>query len=225
MPDSDASPRNDYEREFVAMMADVDVLIESITNPHHRKILVNYRRHGLLEVAGRYAELLAPTMTVEEPAYRIVEGGKTTLLTGMAQVRAFYESLHALDMLVMWTGRQRMAVHDWGFAGEAQFSQFVPGRMMADNVFAAVGGEAQAQAQAEGGNKEGGVDPDAWYLVRRTFAFVWPYAADGRMIGEHVYEDPATKTVERVDKDVVITGARAAVLLAPIIDKYGRCED
>jgi hypothetical protein len=40
MPDSghaDAAPRNDYEREFVDMMADVDVLIESIDNPKHKK--------------------------------------------------------------------------------------------------------------------------------------------------------------------------------------------
>jgi hypothetical protein len=158
-------------------------------------------------------------MTVEEPAYRIVEGGKTTMLTGMAEVRAFYETLHAVDMLVMWTGRQKMAVHDWGFAGEAQFSQFVPGKMLADNVFAAVGGAGEEKEE-----KDSGFDKDGWYLVRRTFAFVWPYAEDGRMIGEHVYEDPATKTVEKVDASVVITGSRAAVLLAPIIDKYGRCE-
>lgn len=40
MPDTghaDATPRNAYEREFVAMMDDVDGLIESTENPKHRK--------------------------------------------------------------------------------------------------------------------------------------------------------------------------------------------
>lgn len=196
-------------------------------------VLINYRRHGLLEVAGRYTELLAPTMTVEHPRYHIIEGGKTTILDGMDQVRGFYEMLAKLDMLVMWTGRQKMAVHDWGFAGEAEFSQFVPGKMLGDNVFGSVGGTdaegggAGASASKEDASDKGkgaqAVDPDGWYLVRRTLAFVWPYADDGRMIGEHVYEDPATKTVEKVDAGVVITGARATELLNPIIDKYGVC--
>ncbi|MFT4395240.1 hypothetical protein ACLTEW_09940 [Gordonia lacunae] len=41
--------RTTYEEEFVHMMDDVDVLIDTLTNPLHRKILINYRRHGLLE--------------------------------------------------------------------------------------------------------------------------------------------------------------------------------
>lgn len=40
------------------------------------------------------------------------------------------------------------------------------------------------------------------------------------MIGEHVYEDAELKVVTQVAPDDVITGARAAHLLSPIIDKY-----
>ncbi|GAA1076151.1 hypothetical protein [Tsukamurella spumae] len=201
-----------YEKEFVAMMDDVDVMIESLTDPAHRRILVNYRRHALLEVSGRYEELLMPTMTVEHPHYRLFEGGQGLILDGMAAVRAFYQQLADLDMLVMWTGKQRMAVHDWGFAGEAEFSQFVPGALLGDNVFQSVNADPEAESP---------YDKEAFYLVRRRLSFVWPYAEDGRMIGEHVYEDTESKSVEKVADEDVITAARAAELLAPLIDKYG----
>lgn len=206
--------RTDYEREFVNMMRDVDELIDSTDNPLHRKILINYRRHGLLEVSGRYEELLAPDMTVEHPHYRIFEGGNPVILDGMDTVRSFYQSLAEIDMLVMWTGHQKMAVNDFGFAGEAEFSQFVPGAMLGDTVFGNVGNEP---SQDDG---TGDVIRDRWYLVRRTLAFFWPYDEQGRMIGEHVYEDSASKVIVEVDASDVITGARAAQLLSPIIDKY-----
>ena len=60
-----------------------------------------------------------------------------------------------------------MTVTDWEFAEEAEFSQFVPGGRLGDNVFAAVG------AEADGGQTAGApYDPDKWYLVRRTLAFI-----------------------------------------------------
>lgn len=213
---TDAQPRTSYEHEFVQMMDDIDELIEATADPRHRKILINYRRHGLLEVAGRYEELLQPEMTVRHPHYRLFEGGEGVIIDGMEAVSAFYKSLAELDMLVMWTGRQKMAVADWGFAGEAQFSQFVPGKMLGDNVFAEVGSEG-AEGEKE---NESPYDPEKWYLVRRTLAFVWPYDEEARMIGEHVYEDAESKVVTEVDESDVISGERAAELLNPIIDKY-----
>ncbi|WP_150460643.1 hypothetical protein [Nesterenkonia ebinurensis] len=202
-------PQTTYEREFINMMDDVDQLIDQTENPLHRKILINYRRHGLLEVAGRYEELLAPEMTVEHPHYRIFESGEAVILDGMKAVQDFYRSLAEIDMLVMWTGKQNMAVGDFGFAGEAEFSQFVPAAMLGDNVFGNVG-----QASTDSPHS------DRWFLVRRTLAFFWPYDETGRMIGEHVYEDSASKVVTEVDASEVITGQRAAELLNPIIDKY-----
>ena len=64
------------------------------------------------------------------------------------------------------------------------------------------------------------IDPDGWYLVRRTLAFVWPYDEQGRLIGEHVYEDSASKVVTKVDPSEVITAARAAELLAPLLETH-----
>lgn len=208
-----AEPQTQYEHEFVHMMDDIDDIIDATTNPLHRKILINYRRHGLLEVSGRYDELLAENMTVRHPHYRIFEGGEGVILDGMDTVRTFYKTLADVDMLVMWTGAQKMAVADWGFAGEAQFSQFVPGKMLGDNVFSSLGDEDAAAEPSE-------YDPDAYYLVRRTLAFVWPYDEHGNMIGEHVYEDTNSKVITKVEPHEVINGARATELLADIIDKY-----
>ncbi|WP_172652901.1 hypothetical protein [Rhodococcus opacus] len=201
-----------YEDEFVHMMDDVDALIDSLTNPLHRKILVNYRRHALLEVSGRYEELLTPNMTVAEPHYRIFEGGQGVILDGMDAVRNFYTSLADMDMLVMWTGKQKMAVNDWGFAGEAEFNQFVPGFLLGNNVFQFADQDTAAESR---------YDADSYYLVRRTLAFVWPYNEKGKMIGEHVYEDVHSKVVTKVRDEDVITAPRAAELLAPLIEKYG----
>ena len=55
-----------------------------------------------------------------------------------------------------------MTVTDWEFAEEAEFSQFVPGGRLGDNVFAADGGQTAGSPY----------DPDKWYLVRRTLAFI-----------------------------------------------------
>jgi hypothetical protein len=193
-----------YEQEFVTMFAGLEKQLESIDNPHHRAILKNYRRHGLLEVSGRYQELLAPDMTVEHPQYRLHEGGQSIVLDGMAQVTAFYESLVAANALVMWVGEQDIAVNDHGFSGEVVFNAFVPAPMLGDNPF---------------GNVRAGEDADEMYLLRRTLAFVWPYDERARLIGEHVYEDGASREIIKPDPADVITAERAAQLLAPEIDR------
>lgn len=206
-------PQTQYEHEFVNQMNDIDAIIETTTNPLHRKILINYRRHGLLEVSGRYDEILGEDMTSRHPHYRIIEGGETAIIDGLENVRNFYKTLADVDMLVMWTGKQKMAVADWGFAGEAEFSQFVPGSMLGDNVFSSLETDADDAPESE-------YEQDAYYLVRRKLAFFWPYDENGLLCGEHVYEDPATKVITKVEHHEVISGERAAELLAHLIDKY-----
>jgi hypothetical protein len=193
-----------YESVFATSFIELEKQIANTDNPHHRAILKNYRMHGLLEVAGRYRELLAPEMTVEHPHYRLHEGGGSLILDGMAEVAAFYESLVTANALVMWVGEQDIAVNDHGFSGEVEFNQFLPGAMLGESVFSSV---------------QGGDDPDDMYLLTRTLAFVWPYDQRARMIGEHVFEDVASRTILKPDPADVITAARAAELLTPEIDK------
>ncbi len=204
-----------YEHEFVHMMDGVEKQIDSLENPHHRKILKNYRRHALLEVSGRYQEILSPDMTVEEPVYRLFENGQSIVLDGMQQVKpSIRRSPRRTPFHV--DRDSKFSVSDHGFSGETLFSQFVPGRILGDGVFGAVhAGEASADKDSAGT-----IDPDGWYLVRRTLAFVWPYDETGRLVGEHVYEDSASKVVTRVDPSEVISAERAAELLAPLLEKY-----
>jgi hypothetical protein len=44
-----------------------DRLLETLDNPRHRRIVANYRRHALLEVAGEWEPIFAPDMTIEIP--------------------------------------------------------------------------------------------------------------------------------------------------------------
>lgn len=193
-----------YEHALSAHARELEKLVASIDNPHHRAILKNYRMHGLLEVSGRYKELLAPDMTVEHPHYRLHEGGQSIILDGMPQVTAFYESLAAANALVMWVGENDLAVNDHGFSGEVEFYGFVPAPMLGESAFA---------------NVRPGDDPGEMYLLKRTLAFVWPYDERARMIGEHVYEDGASREVVQPDPADVITAERARELLAPEIEK------
>lgn len=193
-----------YEHAFTNMFASLEKQIADTDNPKHRRILKNYRLHGLLEVAGRYEELLAPDKTVEEPVYRLHEGGASLVLNGMAEVRAFYESLTAANALVMWVNEQDIAVGDHGFSGEVEFLGFMPRTMVRESVFDRI---------------EAGENPDDMVLLKRTLAFVWPYDEQQRLIGEHVYEDHASREIIEVDQADIITAQRAAELLTPEIDK------
>ena len=60
-----------------------DNLLETNTNPRHRRILSNYRRHAMLEVSGRYEEIFTPEMTVEHPFYRISSADGVLELDGL----------------------------------------------------------------------------------------------------------------------------------------------
>jgi len=46
-------------------------LLDRTENPRHRFLLMAYDRHRNLEMAGRYEELIAPDMMVEEPVYHV----------------------------------------------------------------------------------------------------------------------------------------------------------
>ena len=49
----------------------IDELLKTTHDPRHRFMLLAYHRHRYLEIAGRYEEIFAPDMTVEEPAYHV----------------------------------------------------------------------------------------------------------------------------------------------------------
>lgn len=188
-----------YEASFTGMFDGVDEMIRTTDNPRHKQILLNYRRHGLLEVSQRWDELLDPAMTVEHPVYRMNEGPSSILLDGREMVESFYRDLVDSGASVLWPTDQKVAVSDWGFAAEATFLHFVPGKLL-----------AAAGEQID--------DPDATYLVKHLLAMFWPYAEDGRLIGEHVYEDGTSREIMKPDPEDVITPADARSLLEPVLE-------
>ena len=187
------------EWDITRITAATDELLRTVDNPRHRAILSNYRRHALLEVSGRYEEILTPAMTVAHPVYRLTEGAHAIVLDGRDQVRDFYAGLVAAGAIVMGPVDEELVVADWGFASECMFHHFMPGRLLMD--------------------VEDIDDPEATYVVKHVLAFHWPYDERGLLIGEHVYEDVASRVVEKVAPEDVVTPARARELLAPQLER------
>lgn len=142
-------------------------LLATLEDPHHRAIIANYRRHALLEIAGRWPEILAPELTVEHPVYRISVDGVMRTLSGRAAVAAFYRGLTEAGRTVFGPIEQRLVVADWGFAAEATFQRHAPGATLLRH--------------------HPDLDPDATYRVEWPVASFWHYTDDARLIGEHVY--------------------------------------
>jgi hypothetical protein len=177
-----------------------DRLLAETENPRHRKILMNFRRHAMLEVSGRWKEILVPEMMTAEPVYRINEGGRSFQLVGMGEIGAFYASIADRGLNVFGPIDEVMAVADWGLAIESFFGHHVPGRILAE----------------QGEDVD---DLDAVYQVTHYVSSFWPYDEHCLLTGEHIYEDGSSRRVEKMDPADVITPARAAELLAPLIEQ------
>jgi hypothetical protein len=151
----------------------VDTMLPQVQNPRHRAILRNYRLHVLLEISGRYDEILVPAMTVEFPEYCLVTPAGVRRLSGTEQVRAFYECFAEAHSTVMMFENERIAVADWGFASESTIHVYKPG-------YALEAGTSNAVVD----------DPEATYIESKTIAMVWSFDAQCRLVGEHVYLQP-----------------------------------
>ena len=62
---------NRFEQAVYDCMSPTAELLEQTTKPLHRAMLLNFWRHVHLEGAGRFEEIVAPDMMVDEPVYRI----------------------------------------------------------------------------------------------------------------------------------------------------------
>jgi len=175
-----------------------DAMLATLTNPHHRAIIANYRKHAILEVSGRYEEILAPDMTVAVPDYWLHFPDRSAHIVGMEEVHALYKSLVDTDSTVMWLEDEILAVADWGFSSEATFHTLLPGRTVVER-----GGEAD--------------DAEAIYIETTMKSMQWRYDDKGRMIGEHVYS--SVPTFRLCPPEDVLTRDEVRDILAPLIDK------
>jgi hypothetical protein len=183
---------NRFEQAIYECMTPTARLLEKTSNPLHRAMLLNFWRHVLLEGAGRYDEIVADDMMVDEPVYRVTWGVNPGVITGKEGVLAFYNSV---GEAVLFHSDDRLSVADWGICDEITFHQL-----------------------ARGGDLRGlGYDverDDAVYHICSRQAFIWPYDSRARLAGEHLYEDKTSLQIEEVSPDEAITPARAKEIFA-----------
>lgn len=176
--------------------AGADAALAVTDNPRHRHMLKNYRRHGLLEVSGFWKQILVPEMTVEQPRYILTAAGNRYVLDDMDSVAGFYANMTETGLNVGVMLGEHVAVSDYAIFSESRLAY----------VFR---GDAPELAEDD-------VDPDRFYQVSTGVSMVWPYV-DGRLAGEHVYEDTASRSVTEVDGSLFITPEQAREALAPLL--------
>ncbi|MFF5147993.1 hypothetical protein ACFY6U_51215 [Streptomyces sp. NPDC013157] len=137
-------------------------------------------------------------MVVDDPYYRINENGISLHLRGEGRIGRFYAGLTEAGLNVFGPISENIAVADWGLAIESCFGNHIPGRVLAE----------------QGEDID---DPGAYYQLTHYVASFRPYDADARLIGEHIYEDSASRHIEKMDPADVITPERSRELLTPLL--------
>ena len=177
---------NQFEQAVYDCMKPTAKLLERTTEPLHRPILLNFWRHVHLEGSGQYDKILAADMTVEHPVYRVTWGANPAVIEGKEGVRAFYNSV---GEAVLWHSDDRLSVADWGVCDELTFHQLAMG-----SDLKSIGYQVH--------------HADRLYHVSSRQAFIWPYDAQARLAGEHLYEDKTSLHIEEVDRSAAITPSR-----------------
>ena len=176
----------------------VQRLIETTENPRHLYLLHAYDRHRNLEMAGRYEEIFAPEMTVDEPVYHFNLLGKCLTLDGAEAVKGVYREWTETAQCVFYSEDEKLAVSDDMIVSTSTLYQQTLGSVLA----------------ADGAP----VDPDAMYLVKSAEHMIWPYDDKGRLLGEDVWEfDETVREIIPLDPTEVLTVEQARKLLDPLI--------
>ena len=177
-----------------------DALLGRVTNPRHRQILINYRRHAILEVCGLYEQILAEDLTIEEPQYVMYVGGGVMPFKGKKRVEALYSSMVKLNSCVMMFENEQLRVDDAGFSSRATFQIFMPG---------AVALYFGAPVESD--------ELDDIFIDTSDRVMIWDYADDGRLLGENIWVGGSS--FRKCPPDEVITREECLDLLMPLIDR------
>jgi hypothetical protein len=173
-----------------------------LTDPRQRAIVENFRVHAMLEVSGRWEDILSPELTVRHPVYVVSEGDNTETFDGMDAVRGFYGDMTNAGLHVLVPITERMAVSDWGISFESLLSQTIPGHLM--HIF----GESVP-------------DESQTYVMTSRVSNVWPYDENAKLLGENVYVDQASKVILPARPEDVVTPEIARKVLEPILAASG----
>ena len=187
------------KKDIAVTISAADRLLETTTNPLHRQILENYRRHAILEVCGEWEDIFVPEMTVEHPVYYFnVTGFEGNKAEGPEEVQAIYRTLAETQTGVQVVEDERLMVSDWGFASDSTFNTYYRGFNLIE-----VGIQVD--------------DPDGYFIMRQKYVMIWPYDERGRMIGEQVYENKAFYELIQIPEEDFVTIEDARARLLPML--------
>jgi hypothetical protein len=200
--------------------AGIDRLLAITTNPRHQYILMNYSRHRYLEFSGRYDEVLAADMIVDNPVYNLHALGFNATISGKDNVRNLYRYWAETNQCIFYGENEQVAVADNFVASTVMAHQQVWGGSILSSK--ALGMLPKGLSQdlllkllSVKGLK---AEPDAMYLYSAFEETVWPYDDRCRLMREDVLEpEPEKAQITKLNPADVLTTAQAAQLLAPLI--------
>jgi hypothetical protein len=198
--DSASLKRGNYamKLDITKLTLAADRLLPTLTNRRHIAMISNYRRHAMLEVSGRYDEILIPAMTVEEPEYWSHTVGGSANFKGMRAIRTLYKFLVDEDICVQMLTNERLMVNDWGFSSFSTFQTLYPARY----------------AMSQGVLVD---DMDAVYIQTCDKAMFWHY--DDRNLLQNEIVWAGAPSYRKCPPAEVLTRQECADLLAPLIDQ------
>lgn len=165
------------------------------SDPHRRKILLNFNLHAALELSGRFEEILDPELTVDQPMYEYFQSGVS--YHGARAVHGFYASLVENNATAIISDSQKVAVADWGFCAEQVSNYYVPAQMARNYGIPAVDGR--------------------YYVLHRPLVMIWYYDDAAKLVGERIYH-AANLTYSEVPEEQYIRTELLAQALAPFIE-------
>jgi hypothetical protein len=200
--------------------AGIDKLLAVTTNPRHRYILMSYSRHRYLEFSGRYDEVLADDMIVENPMYNLHALGFNTTISGKENIRSLYKYWAETNQCIFYGENEQVAIADNFVASSVMAHQQVwGGSILSSKALGllpkCLSQELLLKLLSMKGLK---AEPDCMYLYSAFEETIWPYDDRGRLMREDVIEpDPSQAQIVKLDPADVLTTAQAAKLLAPLI--------
>ncbi len=157
----------------------VAALLAQTTNPRHKLLLSRLLDHCQGEVEGdleRVMGTLAPN-----PVYHIWSGGPEMNPVGLEEVRKFYvEQIFGKGRNVFESGKYRIVVDD---------NTIITEGIVKNLIF---GGDLQSAGVSID-------DPESVYLTTARMLIVWPFDADGYIIGEESWANPVGIPMQKVD--------------------------
>jgi hypothetical protein len=198
----------------------IDELLKKTLDPRHRFLLLAYHRHRYLEIAGRYEEIFAPDMTVEEPLYHVNVASNKIKLVGQDAVKSLYRTWAETNQCIFYAENEQIAVADNYVASKARLYQQVSGVSLTFNKAMSYLPGFLSRPLVAKVLKMRGVKPDenSMYLYSNYVEMIWPYDDRGRLVGENVWEpEPEKAEIIKLDRTDVLTTVQAAEKLNPLI--------